>query len=620
MEGAAAAASAERAGPLSTGDDLPATVAAGAETAPQATLRPDRTLAPSEASLSMLVDGQALEMGGVLGRGGMATVFEARQVALGRSVAVKVPNGELASPRISAMLAEAVVTGQLEHPGIVPVHTLEIDDDGRPRLVLKRIEGQSWADLLSRQNPAQRTDAELAEHLRILLRVSEALAFAHSRGIVHRDIKPENVMVGRFGEVYLLDWGIAVTLRDDADPRIPRLDGESGVAGTPHYMAPEQAADQRDEIGPRTDVFLLGATLYEVLTGQPPYRGRTALALLTAASRGLIAPVPDFVDPRLAAICLGAMAHRADERPPSTTEWARRVEAWLDQRPALRLLDESSSRVETLEAAAAGEVQLDRLTLEATFDGVRSALAQVASLLPAGTVDALRGRAAVAMARVALADGDAEAARVRLTLPGAAIDPQVRIELNAAISARRLEDARRASDAARMDSDVGRRMRGWAALLLGIGWVVLPLSEAILGAISPLNVVARNNALLGVVVLAIFALRWKHLGRTVPNRLLLLCWMVVTFGFGLFAYWGHLQGLEPELLYTQQLFIVAIVAAVYAVGVEQRAWPIIPATLAMTVLAGLMPERVMAVTAANNLMIVTTLVYTAFGRRRANAG
>ncbi|MCA9537487.1 MAG: protein kinase, partial [Myxococcales bacterium] len=479
-------------------------------------------------------------------------------------------------------------------------------------------EGQSWRTMLAEDDPATRSDERLAEHLRVLLRVTEALAFAHAQGVIHRDLKPENVMVGRFGEVYLLDWGIAVTLRDDADPRVPRLSEETDITGTPHYMAPEMASGARDRQGPATDVFLLGATLYEVLTGRTPYQGRTPLSLMVAATRGRIEPLPPFVDRRLGALTLEAMRLDPAERPASVTALADRIRAWLEQRPALRLLDDAAGRIAALEAAVEAP-SVNRMAREADFDGIRATLAQVAPLLPAGVVEPFAGRAAVAMARVALAEGDPEAARVRLSLPGVQIDPEVLAPLEMTIRQQRLEQARKAAEAEKMDRRVGRRVRGIVGLPLGALWVLLPLHAAVTGAIPPLTVVATGNAAIGLVVLALFAARWQHLGGTVPNRLLLLSWIIATFGFALFEYWGDRQGFSPQNVYVIQLLMVTIIAGIYSIGIEPRSWPVIFTTAAATFVGAMLPDQVMAVTAANNFFIVAILLYAAWTMPRTPA-
>jgi serine/threonine-protein kinase len=204
----------------------------------------------------------------LLGVGGMGEVYAGVQRSLGRSVALKFVNGADASMEREAragLLREARVTGRLEHPNIVTVHVLGVDEQGTPVMVMKRIEGVSWRALL--RDPAHpqwrrwetlHRDA-LESHVSVLPSVCDALEYAHERRMIHRDIKPENVMFGPFGEVCLLDWGIALEL--DAPNAHP------SIVGTPSFMAPEMVDDALGTVSERTDVFLLGATLHYVLTG-----------------------------------------------------------------------------------------------------------------------------------------------------------------------------------------------------------------------------------------------------------------------------------------------------------------------------------------------------------------
>ena len=232
--------------------------------------------------------------GDILGEGGGGVVREAVQVALGRTVALKMLKSKDARVDGRArFLAEARVTAGLDHPNILSVYELAVDEDGEPFLAMKRVVGTPWS--------ASVRTMTRRENLRILDAVGDAVAFAHSRGVVHRDIKPENVLLGAFGEVVLTDWGLALTEEDRAVARaaqdreepsgvkIPgRLGGgvdASGVAGTPAYMAPEQAKGDAEDIGPATDVYLLGATLFEIATGRRPHRGATLTACLESAAR-----------------------------------------------------------------------------------------------------------------------------------------------------------------------------------------------------------------------------------------------------------------------------------------------------------------------------------------------
>jgi len=244
--------------------------------APRLTIRP--TADPVEGDLEALrwLDElrerggeERLRPGALLGAGGMGMVRAALQESLGREVAVKALRSEGATPhKMLRLLREAWVTGALEHPNIIPVHALHLDESGAPQVVLKKIEGRPWSDFLAEPELLPGDGDPLGWHLGVLRSVCNALAFAHSRGIVHRDVKPENVMVGAFGEVYLADWGIALAFDESASPRVPRARENEMLAGTPCYMAPEMARGAPAD--PRTDVYLLGATLFEVLAGKRP--------------------------------------------------------------------------------------------------------------------------------------------------------------------------------------------------------------------------------------------------------------------------------------------------------------------------------------------------------------
>ncbi|MBM4319214.1 MAG: serine/threonine protein kinase, partial [Deltaproteobacteria bacterium] len=225
--------------------------------------------------------GQAeIELRSKLGEGGMGVVYLAEQVALGRPVAVKSISPVRQDARtVGILLHEAWITGQLEHPNVVPVYTLGQDEAGSPLLVMKRIEGVSWREVLSGKAllPAGQGDGAetepLVRHLQVLMQVCRAVHFAHSRGIIHCDLKPDNVMIGEFGEVYVLDWGVAVSLHQERDDSYPLARDVDSPVGTPAYMSPEQAMGQGCRFSPATDVYLLGAILHEILTGERRHTG-----------------------------------------------------------------------------------------------------------------------------------------------------------------------------------------------------------------------------------------------------------------------------------------------------------------------------------------------------------
>ncbi|WP_044250516.1 protein kinase domain-containing protein [Rhodopirellula sp. SWK7] len=221
---------------------------------------------------------------GKLGSGGTGVVYQAHQRAIDREVAVKVLRHELAGDRQSRhrFLTEARVIGSLDHPNVIALHDLCIDADGHLFYAMKRIDGTSWDQQIDQFS--------VEENLTILLRVADAIRYAHSRGLIHRDIKPENVMLGRFGEALVADWGLAIQLNRSkgADASPQWRDGGSAIGGTPAYMAPEQASGVLEDISPLTDVYLLGAILYQILTGRPPHHGNSLLECIHSAANNII--------------------------------------------------------------------------------------------------------------------------------------------------------------------------------------------------------------------------------------------------------------------------------------------------------------------------------------------
>ena len=248
----------------------------------------------------------------VLGEGGMGAVYQARQHALAREVAVKVLRSEESQERKKLLFrAEALVTAYLEHPNIIPVY-----DAADHCLVMKHVRGVTMEEVIERD----RSRTAIARNVEILIKASDAIRFAHSRGIIHRDIKAKNIMVGEYGEVLVLDWGLALSIAPgpDGDFHGPRLDRCPHVcAGTPGCLPPEIARGNRGGVGVHSDLFMLGALLYHVLAGDLPFHSPSTMESLECAATNHYAHL-DRSDPhlplRLVEACEQAMATSAAER------------------------------------------------------------------------------------------------------------------------------------------------------------------------------------------------------------------------------------------------------------------------------------------------------------------
>ncbi len=273
-----------------------------------------------------------LEVIGSVGTGGTGQVDAVLDRVLRRKAAKKsLREQHEQNPRsVRRFVREARITSQLDHPGIVPVHDLGVDPTGRLFFTLKLVEGHTLSQILDGWRSDGVEEAALLDVLDALITVCDALSLAHSRGVVHCDVKPENIMIGDYGAVYLMDWGSALVLEDpELGPSpgagsVPSLPGDSRddtVSGTPSYMAPEQANVEIERIGPHTDVFGIGATLYEILAGRAPYTEHEELLTLELASEARYTPLADMVEmesvpPLLAQTVSRAMARDIDERYP----------------------------------------------------------------------------------------------------------------------------------------------------------------------------------------------------------------------------------------------------------------------------------------------------------------
>ncbi|HEX3769965.1 MAG TPA: serine/threonine-protein kinase [Polyangiaceae bacterium] len=274
-----------------------------------------------------------------LARGAMGRIHPATDRNLLRHVAMKRLDKDLAKQPFyrDGFIAEGQMTGQLEHPNIVPVHELAIDERGIPYFTMKLVQGVSLARWLHDPARALGTSERVAESLEIFLKVCDAVAYAHYRGVIHRDLKPDNIMVASFGQVYVMDWGLSrLTKTRPASGSQAQMEA-FGPVGTPGYMSPEQARGTPADMDERCDVFGLGAVLYEIVSGKTPFGPfRDVDAMLEKTIKGDIVPIDDAlgasgvgVAKRLRDIVTRATAPRPKDRYQTVIELQRDVSSFL---------------------------------------------------------------------------------------------------------------------------------------------------------------------------------------------------------------------------------------------------------------------------------------------------
>jgi len=365
-----------------------------------------------------------------IGKGGMGVVYEGIQRSLRRVVAIKimrpdyVGESSMDSPRgqqiANSFREEAFTAAQLDHPNILPVYDLGANEAGDPFISMKLVKGTPWNDLIRKEFEKTTVEEFLMKHIPILLSVSQAIAFAHSRGIIHRDIKPGQVMIGDYGEVLLLDWGLAVNFdegllaaggRTHALGSAPTLAKANNPAGSPAYMAPEQTYKIADKLGPWTDVYLLGSSLFELVTGKRPHEAHSTTHAFTMANEGryheptLLNPGRPIPKPLLDLIT-DSLNPNIEKRMRSALEFGDRLRGFLTgagrRRESETLSTEIKSRLD------AGTTDYHELSdCIATLD-------RAEVLWPANpAVGMLRSRALADFGRLAVANGDCVLARAQ---------------------------------------------------------------------------------------------------------------------------------------------------------------------------------------------------------------
>jgi len=525
---------------------------------------------------------------GRLGAGGMGMVDSARQLALDRPVAIKrVLPGAPASAG-DALIAEALTAGRLEHPNIVPIHQLGSDDEGRPVLVMKRVDGTPWSEMATNpEHPAwSRVDGDRTSwQINVLLQLCNAVEYAHERGVLHRDIKPQNVMIGAFGEVYLIDWGVASPVGETATP-----------AGTPGFMSPEQFERATIQTG-AADVFLLGATLYFALIGRAPNRGPDLQAVLRASS--LPKKYPETFDGELRRILESSMAAEVSERFGSAADLRRALAAYLEHRAANRLADAANERLQAFTTALQ---RGDAAVARRCYHESRFAFEESLRVFPAGVI-ASKGRQACidAMVRLELEQRHAAAARALIDELDS-VPPSLSValaELEEAVDAERaakhqLADLRHQRDPA-VASSVRRRVF--------VAFVVATFASAIgTGALerTGLLTVGPELGLFGVAVafvvavIIVAAFRRFFFGNRFNRELTLIGLMTlgaIVFNRSLAMHAG--DGIAAIVV--DDALIAAAIAGTTAVTVRPRFWVAAVLLAGAAVVGELWPQHALPV-------------------------
>ena len=554
---------------------------------------------------AMLADAARVSLGSSLGAGGRGVVNAAEQLGLRREVAVKRVRGEVTDEALVELLQEAMITGALEHPNIVPVHYIGVGEDGEPFIVLKKIEGVAWDQLI-----AQR---DLEANLRVLLDVINAVRFAHSRRIIHRDLKPANVMVGEFGEVYVLDWGLAVSLDDDHE-WLPRAGDVRGIAGTLAYMAPEMLAGEA--LSERTDVYLLGAILCEIATGRPPHRGSVIDKLVESVMRSR--PPLDGVPSELSAIIRRAMAADPADRFASAGELQQAIERFLVHREAARLAEGAAVRLSALlEAIDSGTDRdaLYNLFGECRF-GFREAIRRWPENQPAA--DGLE-RAVTAMVAVELERGEAAAARRLVAeLEPAPPDLVRRVDAAVARERERLESLRR------LEADLDPVVAGGSRVVGALAIAVVALVALMVApTLSPHRSGPSWGSILaimlttGVALAILFVLMRRPLFASRPNRLfgfaVVVAWIATIAAMG--GQWH--AGREPLSFPPLHPIIWFSCFSMLVPAIDRRLWPAsVVFLIAIIVLPSLPLWAIRPVLGASLLFMVAVVGWVTMRRRR----
>ncbi len=559
-----------------------------------------------------------IEVGDTMAEGGMGIIRIAEQEALGRTVVVKTLRAGYAPDAAEHVLREAWATGALEHPNIVPIHDIRRDQDGLPMIVLKRIEGDTWLRLMHDSELIRErfgATSVLDWNTDILRQVTQAVRFAHSRGILHRDLKPENVMIGSFGEVYLVDWGIALCL-DNADvSRLPAAADAEEMAGTPCYMAPEMLGGKA--LDERTDIYLLGAMLFEILAGRPPH-SLNSLEELMEDIRKSEPSIPEKACPLLSAICLQAMRKEPADRYVDASEFAQALSDNRKHRDSAAIAEVAHERLLVLESHLTSKEEIaGRHDVYNLFGAVRLGFGEALKDWPENeSAQQDLDRAVTLLIEYELQHHNPVAAQTfykELSSPNEALESRI----DDAVQVKNSDRAELRKFRNDGDESIGRRTRLLVMIVLGVVWTVAPLARYLTH--SEENQMSYNANALGTAGLMLFnLLLWpfvrKQLSQTKIDRQLTRSLFSVFPLQILMMLGAGMLDLPLENSGVLMLFLWLAVSTNVVVTLDARFWPIVAGYLVAFIVATRYVDLRFFAIAGGNFVLLCTSIHVWYQR------
>lgn len=543
-----------------------------------------------------LDDSQGLAVFGLLGSGGMGAVHEGRQLGLGRAVALKSVLGEATIEKQRDLVREGQVMALLEHPNIVPVYTLR-HVEGKPVIVLKKIVGDRWSDRMKQE--------DMAWNVSVLLKVADAVRFAHSKGILHRDLKPSNVMIGQFGEVYVLDWGSAVSTREEHRGKVPLATSVFKPFGSAPYMSPEMLNPAWATIAETTDVYLLGAILYEIVMGAPPHLAKSAQEMYRNVERSR----PRYrkeIPTELVAILQQAMRREPRQRFQSVDALQEALVEFMKHRASHEMMLRGTLLLEGLRGATQSS---SASSVYDIFQRCKFAFNEALRTWPENVrARELLGECGAIVADFELSRGEpALAARL---LQESGVEGGTR---SARIAQALRRKRRLAAHAAylRRDLDVHLASEMRRVVMVGIGllWVVVPLWLFVgLEQTSYRSQSASHAGFLFICgVITLVTKGWVD--SSASNRALFKIVLCGAFSAVAINWGSWSMGLPPHHAQVYHLFVFLVCALSTTVHVDWRAWPAMLGFLVAFLVAARSPAYCLpAMSAANAVLAANAFV------------